>query len=93
MAREPALTAGTLSAFVAALIALAIAFGLEITQEQQNAILGLIPILFGVIIAVSAIIRGLVFSPKTVQRLELEAYGEGMTNTPLSPAGSPPSGT
>jgi len=93
MGKEPALTAGTITAFVTALIALAVAFGLDITEEQRNAVLGLIGPLFAGILAASAIIRGLVYSPNTVARLETEAYSEGATGTALTPAQSPPSGT
>lgn len=54
MKREPAITVGTVSAAVAAILALLVAFGLDVTEEQQTAILGVVaalgPIVAGVLI-------------------------------------------
>lgn len=90
--REPALTIGTVTGAIAAVIALLVAYGVDVSEEQQNAILAFIPPLFAIIVAASAIIRGFVFAPRTVERLEGEAYVEGESNRPLTPAGSPPAG-
>jgi len=60
---EPAL-AGTISAAVAALVALAVAFGLDLNDTQQAAILGLVTVL-GPIIA-GAVIRSRVVPVKAV---------------------------
>ena len=40
--REPAVVIGTVTAAVAAVLALLIAFGVDLTQDQQVAILGVI---------------------------------------------------
>ena len=54
MKREPAITVGTISAAVAAVLTLLVAFGLDITEEQQTAILGVVaalgPIITGLLI-------------------------------------------
>ncbi len=57
MKREPAITVGTISAAVAAILTLLVAFGLDITEEQQTAILG-------VVAAVGPIVTGLLIRRK-----------------------------
>lgn len=52
MKREPAITVGTISAAVAAIIGLAVAFGAPITEDQQIAILGVVAALGPIIAAV-----------------------------------------
>lgn len=42
MTKEPAITIGSISAGVAAVIALLIAFGVPLTDDQQVAILGVV---------------------------------------------------
>ena len=42
MKNEPAITIGTITAAVAAVLALLIAFGVDLTDEQTAAILGLV---------------------------------------------------
>lgn len=48
---EPAITAGSISALVAAAIALAVAFGLPITTEQKEAVLGLVAVVAPIAVA------------------------------------------
>lgn len=48
---EPALTAGSLSALVAAGIAVAVAFGAPITTDQKEAILGLVAVVAPIAVA------------------------------------------
>jgi len=54
MKREPAITVGTISAAVAAVLALLVAFGIPVTDDQQTAILGVVaalgPIVTGLIV-------------------------------------------
>lgn len=49
---EPALTVGGLSALAAAVIALLVAFGAQITPEQREAILGLVAVVAPIAVAV-----------------------------------------
>lgn len=49
---EPAITAGTVVALVTAMIAVGAAFGLPITSEQKQAILGLVAVVAPFIAAV-----------------------------------------
>lgn len=57
MKREPAITVGTISAAVAAILALLVAFGLDVTEEQQTAILG-------VVAAIGPLVAGLLIRHK-----------------------------
>ena len=54
MRKEPAITVGTVSAAVAAVLTLLVAFGIDVTEEQQTAILGVVaalgPIVTGLLI-------------------------------------------
>ena len=42
MSKEPAITIGSISAGVSAVIALLVAFGVPLTEDQQTAILGVV---------------------------------------------------
>ena len=54
MRKEPAITVGTISAAVAAVLALLVSFGIPVTEDQQTAILGVVaalgPIVTGLIV-------------------------------------------
>lgn len=67
MNTEPARIVGTLGAVVSALLVLLAAFGLDVTADQQAAILGLVAV--AAPIAVGFLIRGKVYAPATVERL------------------------
>lgn len=44
MTREPLVTVGTITGAVTAIIALLVAFGLDLSAEQQTAILGVVAV-------------------------------------------------
>lgn len=52
MKNEPAITIGGISAAVGAFIALCVAFGVPLTEDQQGAILGVVAALGPIIAAV-----------------------------------------
>ena len=52
MSKEPAITVGAISAAVAAIISLAVAFGAPITEDQQIAILGVVAAVGPIVAAV-----------------------------------------
>lgn len=52
MSKEPAITIGTISAAVGAVIALLVAFGVPLTEDQQIAILGVVAALGPIVAAV-----------------------------------------
>ncbi|MFI6762709.1 hypothetical protein ACIBF5_26610 [Micromonospora sp. NPDC050417] len=64
---EPALSVGAGSAAVGALLTLLVAFGVDLTEVQIKAILGLV--LIGGPVAVAWLIRLRVYAPATVARL------------------------
>lgn len=67
---EPALTAGSVVAIVAAIVAVAIAFGAPITQQQKDAILTLVA-------AIAPIAVALLVRPHVTPVAKLEdAYGK-----------------
>lgn len=64
---EPLWSVGGITAAVTALLALVTAFGLDLTAEQQTAILGVAAVLAP--LAVTLVGRARVFSPATVAKL------------------------
>ncbi len=86
MATEPATIVGTITAAATAIIALLVAFGLDLSDEQQQAILGVVAVAAPVIAAV--VIRGKVVSPKTAQELTNSSAKTGVAADVATP---PPS--
>lgn len=64
---EPLWTVGGITAAVTAVLALAVAFGLDLSTEQEAAILGVVAVVAPLIVTVIG--RGRVYSPATVARL------------------------
>ncbi|TDC81915.1 hypothetical protein E1193_13515 [Micromonospora sp. KC606] len=64
---EPLITVGTVTAGVTALIALLVAFGLPVSDDQQTAILGVVAVVAPLVVSTWG--RGRVYSPATVARL------------------------
>jgi NADH:ubiquinone oxidoreductase subunit 6 (subunit J) len=82
MKTEPAAIAGAVTTFVLAVCALLVAFGIDVSKEKQDAIIGCIiaavPLLWIIVI----FIRQSVFSPETTQNLVNNAKEAGETNSP-----------
>ncbi len=66
-ATEPLFTVGSITALVTAVLALVVAFGLPVSDDQQTAILGVVAVAAPLVVA--AVGRGRVWSPATVARL------------------------
>ncbi len=77
MDREPTLIIGAATA----LIALAIAFGAPVTEQQKESIIGAVIALIPVVLA----IRQSVFSPATTARIEATAARTGHISPELTP--------
>ncbi len=74
-----------LTYFVAAAIALAVAFGVDISQSQQDSILAFV----AACLPIFAFVRQMVYSPATVEREVMEAANTGVVPENLQPpAGS-----
>lgn len=83
MASEPATIVGTITAAATAVIALLVAFGMDLTDEQQQAILGVVAVAAPVIAAV--VIRGKVYAPKTAQEVVNDAAETGVAADVATP--------
>lgn len=64
---EPAVTVGAVAAAVGAVLTLLIAFGVNLSEAQTEAILGVVLVAGPLVLA--AITRGRVWSPATVAKL------------------------
>ena len=77
MDKEPALLIAGLTALVAAVCGLLVAFGLNVTKEQQDAIVGAVVAVVTVVPLVAGFIRHYVFAPDTVNRVRADHYMSG----------------
>lgn len=74
MSKEPARIISLISAFATAAIAFAVAFGLDVSDAQRNAILGMIAPTVGVIVIAGEFIRSQVTpTEKALDKID-EAY-------------------
>lgn len=64
------------SNLVAAAIALAVAFGAPITQEQQQAVLGLVGVIVAIFFGGAVVARNRVYSPATMRKIVHEVEGQ-----------------
>ena len=82
MTREPAVIITTLTTFLTAAIGLGLAFGLDISQEQQDAMLKMLAAMATVIAVLGPVIRTFVFSPNSTQELVNKAEEAGVKDAP-----------
>lgn len=68
LSTEPVITLTAIYGVVGALLALLIAFGINIDPDKRDAILGVIGVVFPIVAALH--IRSIVFSPHTVNKIE-----------------------
>ena len=88
MDREPAIIISTVTALLTAFIGAAAAFGLNLTDTQQNAVLSVVAPTVALIFLLGPIIRTFVYSPDTVQKKVDEAASKGAAGevqTPVAP--------
>lgn len=83
--REPALIVSAIVAFLTETFGLAIAFGIDISDSQQKAIVGTVTAAATVIVLLGPIVRGLVYAPATVQKKVDEAANKGAAGEVQSP--------
>lgn len=74
MQTEPAAIIGAIGTAVASVLTVLVAFGLDITEEQQTAILGVVASVGPLVVAL--LIRPKVVSPATADRAVAEAVGQ-----------------
>jgi hypothetical protein len=78
-AKEPLLSVGTVTALVAAAIAVATAFGLPLNDEQRGAVLVLVAAVAPFAVALAG--RKKVFSPATTRAMVVDAAATGAVRT------------
>lgn len=88
MQKEPLITVGSIVAIVSAVLVFLKSFGVDISDEQQDAIRNLVAVLAPVVLALIA--RQFVFSPETVEEKVAEAYAAGVPPTEPKPDVGPP---
>jgi argininosuccinate lyase len=74
---EPALSVGVVTAFLTEFFGLLVAFGVDLSTEQQSAIIATVTAAATLIVVMSGIIRQLVWSPESVEKLTDQAYKKG----------------
>lgn len=77
MQREPAVIISTVTAAFASAIGLAIAFGIDISDEQRDAMLSTLGAMIPLLLLVGPIIRQFVYSPRSVENKVAAAYSGG----------------
>lgn len=85
MKSEALITVGSVGSLVAAVIVLARSFGLDISDEQQNAVLGFVAVAGPFVVALVG--RQFVFSQNTTQDLVNNAAVSGNPDIGPPPAG------
>lgn len=77
---EPAQIVGYLTSAATAIIALLVAYGFDISQDQQSAILGVVAVVAPVVAAL--LIRSRVYAPETVQEIVKDVSGDPKASVP-----------
>lgn len=83
---EPAVVISTVTGALTTLIGIGLAFGLDISDAQRNALLGSVAPLVGVIFLMGPVIRTFVYSPASTEKLvESATVKEAAGETPPVP--------
>ena len=84
---EPAVIVSTITALLTALIGFGAAFGLDLDEDQRNAVIGVVAPAVAVIAMVGPVIRGFVYSPDSTQKLvnAAEKAGQKGEEPPVTP--------
>ena len=69
---------------VASVLALAVAFGVPVTEEQRQAILQVVGIIVAIFLGGAVVARSKAYAPATVEREKAAAYEQGVQATRLS---------
>jgi hypothetical protein len=85
MSKEPAVIITAVTAFLAEVFGLCVAFGINISDSQEKAVIGTVTALAALIALLGPIIRQFVSSPHTVQRLVDNAQASGQVGSPPPP--------
>ncbi|MGI8406228.1 MAG: hypothetical protein ACR2OE_15965 [Thermomicrobiales bacterium] len=86
--KEPSAIIGTIVAIVTAALALLVAYGFDVSQERQTAILGFVSVIAPLVAAV--VIRGNVFAPQSVENSSNQQYRAGLNDATQPDIPAPP---
>jgi len=75
--REPAVVVSTLVSFLTAVVGFGVAFGLDIDDDQQQAIIAVVAPSVAVIFAVGPLLRQFVWSPASVKEVRSASVKAG----------------
>lgn len=84
MQQEPATIVSVIVGALTAVIGVLVAFGLDVSDDQRNAIIGAVAPLSAVIALLGPIIRQFVWSPESVKEIVDDAY-EAIPGTDTKP--------
>lgn len=76
MKTEPAITVASITAAVTAILALLVAYGFDVSDEQQQAILGIVAVAAPIIVGI--VTRQNVWAPASVETVKQDAYRAGL---------------
>ena len=84
---EPAVVVSTVTALLTAVIGFGAAFGLDVSEEQRNAIIGCVAPAVALIAMIGPVIRQFVYSPESTQKLvnAAESAGAKGETPPVTP--------
>ena len=85
MQKEPAVIISTLTSLITAIVGFGLAFGLDISEEQKDAMIKMVAAMVTTIAVLGPIIRQFVFSPKSTQELVNKAEEAGIKDAPAPP--------
>lgn len=88
MNKEPLITVGGITAIISAILVFLKSFGVDISDDQQEAIRNLVAVLAPVVLALVA--RQFVYSPNSAQRIQDKAYAAGTPPVEEKPDLPPP---
>lgn len=86
MDREPAVIISTLTAAATAILALLVAYGFDVSDQQQQAILGVVAVAAPIIAGI--VTRSSVWAPASVEAVKQDAYRAGLDDATDPATGS-----
>lgn len=75
--KEPAVIITTITSAATALIGLVVAFGINVSDDQQKAILGFLGAFCTLLLVLGPVIRQFVYAPATVKQVKAESVKAG----------------
>jgi len=90
--REPAVIIAAIVAFFTAAVGLGAAFGLDVSDQQRQAIIGVVAPTVGIILLIGPVIRQFVTPIAKADAVEAKAYNQGLNDATgtVTPSVVPP---